>query len=109
MVALYAVLAARLAAGLNSAVTPTDVALPDTAAPPGPVSVKVAAVMLAGSIASLKVAAKPVLIATPVAPFGGLVELSVGPEAGAPPPLLPQPAMAAAKKSVVKPKRCLEV
>ena len=64
---------------------------------------KVAAVMLAGSIASLKVAAKPLLIATPLAPFAGLVELTVGPDEGAVGPLSPQPAMAAARTSVVKP------
>ncbi|GMU35413.1 MAG: hypothetical protein AMXMBFR20_32850 [Planctomycetia bacterium] len=45
---------------------------------PGPVKITVAAVIVEGSIASVKVAAKVVLIATPVATLTGIVELTTG-------------------------------
>ena len=89
------------AAGLKSPVTPEYETPPATAAPPGPAMVKVVEVMLAGSIASLKVAAKPLLMAMPLAPPAGLVALTVGPVAGVPPP--PQ----AARSSAVIPAQCL--
>ncbi|GMU35412.1 MAG: hypothetical protein AMXMBFR20_32840 [Planctomycetia bacterium] len=45
---------------------------------PGPVKITVATVMVEGSIASVKVAVKVVLIATPVAALTGNVELTMG-------------------------------
>jgi hypothetical protein len=45
---------------------------------PGPVNVKVAPVIVAGFIASLKVAASAELAATPVAPLAGTVAITVG-------------------------------
>jgi hypothetical protein len=64
------------------------------------VTVKVTAVMLAGSIASLKVAAKLLLNATPLAPLAGLVELTVGTVGfGKSTMLSPQAATVAARRS----------
>src|SRR5437899_716870 len=48
------------------------------AIPPGPVTVKLAVLIVKGSIASLKVALMVWLIATPVAALAGTVELTVG-------------------------------
>ena len=45
---------------------------------PGPVTVKVVALMVVAFMASLKVAEMVVLTATPVAPFAGTVETAVG-------------------------------
>jgi hypothetical protein len=56
MVAVYTVLYARTAAGVNVAVTPLYVTVPVTAVPPGPVTVKVDPLIVAAFIASLKVA-----------------------------------------------------
>jgi hypothetical protein len=48
------------------------------ATPPGPVTVKVAALIVAGFITSLKVAVNELLVGTLVAPLAGVVELTVG-------------------------------
>jgi ABC-type dipeptide/oligopeptide/nickel transport system permease component len=50
---------------------PAYVTAPDTAAPPGPVTINVAALIVAGLIASLKVAVSAWLVSTPVAVFAG--------------------------------------
>lgn len=74
------VLAARRLVGVKVATFPVPAyaTVPGTAVVPGPVRVKVLPVMVRGSIASLKIAATCVLIATPVAPQLGLVEITVG-------------------------------
>jgi hypothetical protein len=46
--------------------------------PPGPINLKVAVLMVSGSIASLKVALMVWLIGTVVAPLAGTVTLTVG-------------------------------
>ena len=51
---------------------------PATGVAPGPVTVKVAPVMVVGSIASLKVAEMGVLTATAVARFAGTVDRTAG-------------------------------
>jgi hypothetical protein len=52
--------------------------LPDTAAPPGPATVKVDALSVPELIASLKLALSAWLIGTPVAPFTGTVDVTTG-------------------------------
>jgi len=69
---------ARAAVGVHVAVNPLYVTAPDTAAPPGPVTVNVEAVSEAGLIAMLKVALIAVLIATFVAPLAAIVEITEG-------------------------------
>ena len=64
-------------AGVKVAIGPTRVTAPETGVVPC-FKVKVAVVIVNGSIASLKVAAIPWLIGTPVAAFAGSVELTVG-------------------------------
>src|SRR5439155_790655 len=49
-----------------------------TAAPPGPVTLKLAVLIVKGSIASLKVALMVWLIGTAVAPLAGTVAFTVG-------------------------------
>ena len=51
--------------------------MPATGVAPGPVKVNVAALIVAGFMASLNVAEIPVLTATAVAPFAGIVEITV--------------------------------
>jgi len=51
---------------------------PATGVAPGPITVNVAAVIVAGFIASLNVAETRVLTGTAVAPFAGTVETTVG-------------------------------
>ena len=51
---------------------------PATGVAPGPVTVKVAALMVAAFMASLNVAEMVVLTATAVAPFTGTVETTLG-------------------------------
>ena len=51
---------------------------PVIVAAPGPVILKVVALMVVVSIPSLNVAATVVLSATPAAPFAGMVETTVG-------------------------------
>jgi hypothetical protein len=81
IVAIYRVLVARTAVGVNVAVVPEYVIVPPTAVAPGPVNVNVAALIVAGFIASLNVAETVVLTATAVAPLTGTVEITVGNEA----------------------------
>jgi hypothetical protein len=69
---------ARATVGVNVAVKPLYVTAPDTAAPPGPVTVNVEAVSEAGLIAMLKVALIAVLIATFVAPLAAIVDITEG-------------------------------
>jgi hypothetical protein len=78
IVAVYWVLSARLAMGVNVATTPAYVTAPVTAAPSGPASVKVVVLIVVGSIGSLKVALSTWLTGTPVAPARGTVEITVG-------------------------------
>src|ERR1041385_8667706 len=52
--------------------------VPITGVTPGPTTLKLAVLIVAGSIASLKVALMAWLIATPVAALAGTVELTVG-------------------------------
>jgi hypothetical protein len=78
MVAVNKVPVASAVVGVNVAVVPAKVTVPATSVAPGPVNVNVAALIVAGSMASLKVAEIVVLTATPVAPFTGIVEMTVG-------------------------------
>jgi energy-converting hydrogenase Eha subunit B len=80
IVAVYCVLYARFADGVNVATDPLAayVTVPETAALPGPVSVKVAEVIVAAFIAWLKVAVRAVFTATPVVPLPGVTEVTVG-------------------------------
>src|SRR6266699_822760 len=48
------------------------------AVPPGPITLKLAVLMVKGSIAALKVALMGWVIATAVAPLAGTVELTIG-------------------------------
>jgi len=77
IVAVYRVLAARLLVGSKAATAFVEVTVPETGVAPC-VKVKVAAVIVAGSIASLKVAAMFPLTTTLVAVLAGSVELTVG-------------------------------
>jgi len=54
------------------------VTVPATGVAPGPVTVKVAALIVAGFIASLNVAETRVFTGTAVAPLAGTVEVTVG-------------------------------
>jgi hypothetical protein len=65
-VPIYTVLGARLAVGVKVAVTPVRVTDPLTGAPPH-VKIKLAVVIVKGSISSLKVTVILLLIATPAA------------------------------------------
>jgi hypothetical protein len=80
IVAVYTVLDARLAAGVKVATEPaaTYVTAPITATPPGPVTAKVIGLIVAGFIATLKVAVRAWLMGTPVAPLAGMVKMTVG-------------------------------
>jgi hypothetical protein len=79
MVAVYWVLAARLAAGVKVAVLPLTLTVPVTAAPPVVVfKVKVVVFSVEFVIGTEKVADTEVLSATPVALLAGLVEDTVG-------------------------------
>ena len=74
------VLGARFAVGVKSALSlpAAYVTAPATAAPPGPVMVKVVPLMVAAFIAVLNVADTLWLVGTAVAPFAGIVERMVG-------------------------------
>jgi hypothetical protein len=63
---------------VNTAVSPLYVTAPATAAPPGPATVKVDAVIEDGFIAMLKVALMVELMTTPVAPLAGMVDTTEG-------------------------------
>jgi hypothetical protein len=78
IVAVNKVLVAGAVVGANVAVVPAKVTVPATGVAPGPVNVNVAALIVAGFIASLNVAETVVLTATPAAPFTGIVEMTVG-------------------------------
>ena len=78
IVAVNKVLVAISVAGVNVAVVPAKVTVPATGVAPGPANVNVAALIVAGFIASLNVAETVVSTATPVAPFTGIVEMTVG-------------------------------
>ena len=78
IVAVNSVLLARADVGVNVAVLPVYVTAPATGVAPGPVTVKVVPVMVAGFMGPLKVAETSVVTATPVAPFAGTVETTVG-------------------------------
>lgn len=51
---------------------------PDIVAAPGPVTLKVVALIVEGSIGTLNIALTVVLSATPTAPFDGMVDTTVG-------------------------------
>jgi hypothetical protein len=78
IVAVYKVPLARAVVGVNVAVVPANVTAPITGMAPGPVKVNVAALIVAGFMASLNVAETAVLTGTPVAPIVGTVETTVG-------------------------------
>ena len=78
IVAVYTVLYARATAGVKVATVPEYVTAPLTATPPGPVTVKVDALIDAALIASLKVALRTWLMGTLAAPFTGAVAVTVG-------------------------------
>jgi hypothetical protein len=78
IVPVYVVPYARAPVGVNVAVNPLYVTAPETAAPLGPVTVKVEPVIEAGLIAMLKVALMGVLIATFVAPLAAIVDITEG-------------------------------
>ena len=78
IVAVYRVLVVRTAIGVNVAVVPAKVRVPDTGVAPGPVKVNVAVSIVAGFMASLNVAEIAVLTATAVAPLTGIMETIVG-------------------------------
>jgi hypothetical protein len=78
IVAVNKVPLARIADGVNVAVLPVYVTVPATGVAPGPVTVKVVPLIVAGFMASLNVAEIVVLTATAGAPFAGIVETTVG-------------------------------
>jgi len=78
IVAVNNVLLARIAVGVKVAVLPVYVTAPGTGVAPGPVTVKVVPVMVAGFMGALNVAEMSVLTATAVAPFTGTVDTTVG-------------------------------
>jgi hypothetical protein len=80
MVAVYKVLLARAVAGVKVATLPeaSYVTVPVTAVVPGPASVKVEVLIVAGAIASLKVARMAWLTGTLTARLAGTVEMTVG-------------------------------
>jgi hypothetical protein len=78
IMAVYRVPFASPVAGVNVAVVPANATVPVTGVTPGPVKVKVAALIVAGFIASLNVADTRVFRGTPVPPIVGTVEMTVG-------------------------------
>jgi hypothetical protein len=107
MVAVYCVLPARGADGVNVAVLPLTFTVPVTAAPPIVVaSVKLAVVSVASVIGSENVADTEEFVATPVAAFAGNVADTVGAGGGgvslwlSPPPL---PLQAATVSRTIRP------
>jgi hypothetical protein len=87
IVAVYTVLAARLLVGSRVATEPMEVTDPETGVAPC-VKVKLVAVIVAGSIASPKVAVMFLLMTTPVAVSAGSVEVTVGAVASAVAPVV---------------------
>jgi hypothetical protein len=78
MVAVNRVFRARAVDGVKVAVEAAYVTTPSTGVVPGPVNVNVEPLMVAGFIASLKVAVATVLEQTPVVAVGGVSEITVG-------------------------------
>ena len=80
------VLAASALVGVKIAAEPETAytTVPGTTTPPGAVSVNVVPLIVAGFIASLKVAATAWLVGTPVAPLTGFVETTEGAVAAVP-------------------------
>ena len=78
IVAVYMVLVVRTAVGLNVAVVPAYVTVPETGVAPGPVKVNVAALIVAGFIDRLKMAEIGVLTPIAVTPLKGTVETTEG-------------------------------
>src|ERR1700726_1252758 len=78
IVAVNKVLLAKTAVGVKIAVLPAYETVPATGVAPGPVTVKVAPLIVAAFMASLNVAEIVVFTATPVAPLAGTVETTVG-------------------------------
>ena len=77
IVAVKVAFTERLPVGVKIATTPAEVAVPKTAEPSGPVTVKAdVEATERGSIASVKVTVIFLLIATPCSPFSGSVELT---------------------------------
>ena len=72
--AVYRVLVVRTAIGVNVAVVPAKVRVPDTGVAPGPVKVNVAVSIVAGFMAWLKVPETAVLTAAAEPPLTGTVE-----------------------------------
>src|SRR5579863_1976583 len=79
-VAVNVVLGARFIVGANTAVLlPAEyVTVPATSVAPGPVTVKVVLLIVAGFIAALNIADTFWLMGTVIAPFAGFVEMIVG-------------------------------
>jgi hypothetical protein len=78
IVAVYRLLSARALDGVKTAVTPAKVTVPVTAVACGPATLNDEMLIVAGSIGSLNVAVILLLICTPVSPFAGIVEVTVG-------------------------------
>jgi hypothetical protein len=78
IVAVNKVLLARTLVGVNVAVEPAKVTVPTTGVASGPVKVNAAFVKVSPFIGSENVALTRVLTATAVAPFVGIVEITVG-------------------------------
>jgi hypothetical protein len=80
IVAVYIVLSARTLEGVKVAVVPAAayVTVPATGVVPGPVNVKVVPLIVAGFIATLKVAVTSVLGHTPLAGLRGVAETTIG-------------------------------
>jgi hypothetical protein len=104
-VAVYVVLYASEAFGVNVAVSPPllDATTPATAPPPDAVRVKVEPVIVDAFTAELKVAVTAEVIATPVTPLAGVTELTESGEVVlqllvqvVPPPPPPHPEIARA-------------
>jgi hypothetical protein len=103
IVAVYEVLAARLLAGSKVATLPEEVKVAKTAVVPC-FNVKLAWVIVEGSIASLKVAVMFLLTTTPVAVSAGSVELTVG---GVVSPVVPVVKLHVLLTAIVLPARSL--
>jgi hypothetical protein len=78
IVAEYKVLEARGVVGVKVAVVPARPAVPATAAPPGPVRVKVVVLIVAGAMTELNVAVTVVLGTTFTAPLAGVTDRTRG-------------------------------
>ena len=88
IVAGYILLAPRATVGVKTAVDPEYVTVPSTAVASGPVTLKDAVVIVVLFIISLNVAVILLLICTPVSPFAGTVEVTVGAMLSVPAPVV---------------------